>query len=90
MPAFARCPNPVTLSSSPNTNTNTSATIDPDRSTTPLLTYAKQAISLPYALVAALPRAPEHDRGHEHEHDHNEDDDTRPTPPPPPSPTTSA
>ena len=50
-------------------NTNTNATVDPDRSTTPLLTYAKQAISLPYALVAAIPRAPEHDRGHEHEHD---------------------
>ena len=63
-------------------NTNTNATVDPDRSTTPLLTYAKQAISLPYALAAAIPRAPEHDRGHEHEHDHNEDDDTRPTPPP--------
>ena len=71
-------------------NTNTNATVDPDRSTTPLLTYAKQAISLPYALVAAIPRAPEHDRGHEHEHDHNGDDDTRPTPPPTPTPTTSA
>ena len=56
-------------------NTNTNATVDPDRSSTPLLTYAKQAISLPYALVPAIPRAPEHDRGHEHEHDHNEDDD---------------
>ena len=60
----------------------TNATIDPDRSTTPLLTYAKQAISLPYALAAAIPRAPEPDRVHEHEHDHNDDDDTRPTPTP--------
>ena len=66
-------------------NTNTNATVDPDRSTTPLLTYAKQAISLPYALAAAIPRAPEHDCGHDHEHDHNDDDDTRPTPTPTPS-----